>query len=253
MKFKTKLDLNGKKALVTGAARGIGRSCAEALCETGASVTLSDINLSTLENTVEDLRAQSFVVDMAILDVTDSEGLEKFCSDSSPYDILVCNAGIVNWVDAVDMTDECWDNLLSVNLSGVFKCCRSFGKKMIENGGGSIVNIGSMSGIIVNTPQSQSHYNSSKAAVHQLTKSLAVEWAQKGVRVNSVAPTYIETDLLNQSPDIKKYIAEWKVQTPMNRLGRPEEVASVVQFLASDASSLITGAIINVDGGFTAV
>ena len=210
MKFKEKLDLNGKKALVTGAGRGIGRSCAEALCETGAFVTLSDINLITLENTVNELKAQDFDVDMAELDVTDTEGLEKFCSKDSPYDILVCNAGIVNWVDAIDMTDECWNNLLNVNLSGVFKCCRTFGRNMIENGGGSIVNIGSMSGIIVNTPQSQAHYNTSKAAVHQLTKSLAVEWAQTGVRVNSVAPTYIETDLLNQSPDVQKYIEKWK-------------------------------------------
>ena len=151
------------------------------------------------------------------------------------------------------MTDECWNNLLNVNLSGVFRCCRAFGRKMIENGGGSIINIGSMSGIIVNTPQSQSHYNTSKAAVHQLTKSLAVEWAQSGVRVNSVAPTYIETDLLNQSPEVQKYIEKWKAQTPMKRLGQPGEVASVVQFLASEASSLITGSIINVDGGFTAV
>ena len=110
-----------------------------------------------------------------------------------------------------------------------------------------------MSGIIVNTPQSQAHYNTSKAAVHQLTKSLAVEWAQSGVRVNSVAPTYIETELLNQSPDVQKYITEWKAQTPMKRLGKPDEVASVVQFLASDASSLITGAIISVDGGFTSI
>ena len=104
-----------------------------------------------------------------------------------------------------------------------------------------------------NTPQSQAHYNTSKAAVHQLTKSLAVEWAQSGVRVNSVAPTYIETDLLNQSPEVQKYIEKWKAQTPMKRLGKPGEVASVVQFLASEASSLITGSIINVDGGFTAV
>ena len=253
MKFKEKLDLSGKKALVTGAGRGIGRSCAEALSETGAFVTLSDINLITLENTVKDLKAQDFDVDMAELDVTDTEALETFCSENSPYDILICNAGIVNWVDAADMTDECWNGLLNVNLSGVFKCCRTFGRNMIENGGGSIVNIGSMSGIIVNTPQSQAHYNTSKAAVHQLSKSLAVEWAQSGVRVNSVAPTYIETDLLNQSPDIQKYISEWKDQTPMKRLGKPEEVASVVQFLASDASSLITGAVISVDGGFTAV
>ncbi len=253
MNFKKKLDLNGKKALVTGAARGIGRSCVEALCETGAFVTLSDINIDLLKSTYTDLKNKKFDVEMVKLDVTDTISLNNFTSKSDPYHILVCNAGIVNWVDAVDMTDECWNNLLNVNLSGVFRCCRAFGRKMIENGGGSIINIGSMSGIIVNTPQSQSHYNTSKAAVHQLTKSLAVEWAQSGVRVNSVAPTYIETDLLNQSPEVQKYIEKWKAQTPMKRLGQPGEVASVVQFLASEASSLITGSIINVDGGFTAV
>jgi NAD(P)-dependent dehydrogenase (short-subunit alcohol dehydrogenase family) len=122
---------------------------------------------------------------------------------------------------------------------------------MIARGRGSIVNIGSMSAQIVNTPQPQCHYNASKAGVHQLTKSMAVEWAGKGVRVNAVAPTYIATPLLDDVEGVDDLIEKWRSMTPMARLGQPHEVASAVQFLASDAASLITGSILNVDGGYT--
>ena len=122
---------------------------------------------------------------------------------------------------------------------------------MLGAGGGAIVNIGSMSGHIVNTPQPQCHYNASKAAVHQLTRSLAVEWATRGVRVNAVAPTYIATSLLDSVENGEALMARWKDLTPMGRLGEPHEVASAVQFLASDAASLITGTILNVDAGYT--
>ena len=149
------------------------------------------------------------------------------------------------------MPDELWLNVNDVNLNGVFWSNRSFGKRMIARRSGSIVNIGSMSGYIVNWPQKQSYYNASKAAVHHLTRSLATEWAEYGVRVNAVAPTYIDTALLDTVEGAAELKKIWINDTPMKRLGKPEEIASVVHFLASDAASLLTGSIVLADGGFT--
>jgi NAD(P)-dependent dehydrogenase (short-subunit alcohol dehydrogenase family) len=138
-----------------------------------------------------------------------------------------------------------------VNLNGTFWCARAFGRHMLAQGSGSIVNVGSMSGFIVNRPQGQAHYNASKAAVHHLTKSLAAEWGGRGVRVNAVAPTYIATPINAFADKSSEMYRRWIDGTPMGRLGEPEEVASVVHFLASDAASLMTGAVVLADGGYT--
>jgi NAD(P)-dependent dehydrogenase (short-subunit alcohol dehydrogenase family) len=169
---------------------------------------------------------------------------------SGRIDILVNNAGIARSdTPAEDVADEHWLNVLDVNLNGSFWCARAFGRHMLAQGSGSIVNVGSMSGFIVNRPQPQSYYNASKAAVHQLTKSLAAEWADRGVRVNAVAPTYIATPL-NAFAEAE-LLERWLDGTPQRRLGEPHEVASVVHFLASDAASLMTGSIVVVDGGYS--
>jgi len=244
------MDLSGRTALVTGAGQGIGAACAEALAETGAVVICTDIDLARAENTA---RSIGGTAQARRLDVTDSAGLNALANELPPLDILVCNAGIVSNVPAEDMTDEQWDRVIEVNLSGVFRTCRAFGKRMLENGKGSIVNIGSMSAAIVNVPQPQCHYNASKAGVHHLTRSLAVEWAKRGVRVNAIAPTYIETPLLHGLEGEAGLVDRWLDMTPMGRMGKPEEVASVVQFLASDASSLMTGSIVTVDAGYTCI
>ncbi len=167
-------------------------------------------------------------------------------------DILVCNAGIArSEVAAEDATDERWLNVVDVNLNGVFWCCRAFGRHMLAAGRGSIVNIGSMSGIIVNKPHPQAYYNASKAAVHHLTKSLAAEWGARGVRVNAVAPTYINTPLTALAKTNKAMFDAWIEGTPMARMGEPDEIAAVVLFLASDAASLMTGSVVVADGGYT--
>ena len=177
------------------------------------------------------------------LDVTKSTDVDAAAAqikrEHGAVDILVNNAGVAKSdVRAEDTSDEHWRFHMDVNLDGVFWCCRAFGRQMLERGRGSIVNIGSMSGFIVNKPQPQTFYNASKAAVHHLTKSLAAEWGARGVRVNAVAPTYIETPLtsfgIKENTEMYK---TWLEMTPMRRVGQPDEIASVVLFLASDAAA----------------
>ena len=252
MDYSAKMSLQGKRALVTGAGQGIGKACAEALAATGAYVIVTDLERQRASETAEALVAAGYDAEGRALDVTSTAELSKTAQETSLIDILICNAGVVTSSDAEALSDEDWQFVIDVNLTGVFRTCRAFAPAMIAAGGGAIVTLGSMSGLIVNTPQPQCHYNASKAAVHQLTRSLAVEWAPHGLRVNAVAPTYIATPLLNDVlKDGDALKAHWIEQTPMARLGETHEVASAVQFLASDAASLITGTILNVDGGYT--
>ncbi|MBX9457632.1 MAG: SDR family oxidoreductase [Rhizobium sp.] len=249
-------SLKGKTAVVTGAARGIGLATADALSEAGATVIITDMNGEAAETAAEGLRAKGRSVHSAMLDVTDPRAVERVHADivatHGRVDILVNNAGIaISNRPAETMDDATWLKVIDVNLNGVFWCCRTFGKAMLDQGGGNIVNVGSMSAEIVNRPQEQSQYNASKAGVHHLTRSLAAEWATRKVRVNAVAPTYIETELNRYVYDDPEMMRHWVGNTPMDRMGQPSEVASVILFLASDASSLMTGSIVTADGGYT--
>ncbi len=253
--YLDKFKLGGKVAVVTGAARGIGLATAEALAEAGAKVVLTDMNPELLSSASEEFKAKGYEVDSELLDVTDVEAVERVrdavISRHGQVDILVNNAGIaISNHPAETMSDAVWNKVIDVNLNGVFWCCRAFGKEMLERGAGSIVNVGSMSGFIVNRPQEQANYNASKAAVHHLTRSLAAEWGARGVRVNSVAPTYIDTEMNRYVYEDEEMYRHWVGGTPMNRLGRTDEVASVILFLASDAASLMTGSIVLADGGY---
>jgi NAD(P)-dependent dehydrogenase (short-subunit alcohol dehydrogenase family) len=253
MDYRARLDLTGRLALVTGAGQGIGAAVAEALAATGAEVICTDRRGDLAEATAAALAARGYSARAATLDVTDTAAIDALADRLPPLDILVCNAGIVSNVPAEEMSDDEWDRVISVNLTGVFRCCRGFGRRMLEAGRGSIVNIGSMSADIVNVPQPQCHYNASKAGVHHLTRSLAVEWAKRGVRVNAVAPTYVETPLLDGVEGAGGLIERWLDLTPAGRMGKPYEIASIVQFLASDASSLMTGSIVSADAGYTSI
>jgi NAD(P)-dependent dehydrogenase (short-subunit alcohol dehydrogenase family) len=248
--------LAGRTALVTGGGQGIGLACAEALAEAGASVIIADRDAAIAETGRAALAKRNLKADVTIMDVTDStrvtEVADELAAKNRRVDILVNNAGIArSETPAETVTDEHWLNVIDVNLNGTFWCCRAFGRHMLAAKSGAIVNIGSMSGFIVNKPQEQSYYNASKAAVHHLTKSLAAEWGARGVRVNAVAPTYIATPLNEFVKSNPAMYDAWIGGTPMARLGKVEEIASVVLFLASDAASLMTGSIVLADGGYT--
>ena len=248
--------LGGRTALVTGGGRAIGLACVEALAEAGAKVIIADNDPAVAEEGCAAMRAKGHDVDVVIMDVTKPTRVTEVADDLvrrlGKVDILVNNAGIArSETPAETVTDEHWLNVIDVNLNGVFWCCRAFGRHMLEAKSGSIVNMGSMSGFIVNRPQEQAFYNASKAGVHHLTKSLAGEWASRGVRVNAVAPTYINTPLNAFAKQNARMYATWMDNTPMGRMGEVEEIASVVLFLAGDAASLMTGSIVLVDGGYT--
>ena len=253
--YLEKYNLKGRNAVVTGGGQAIGLACVEALAEAGAHVVIADYNAQVAETGRDAMKAKGYACDIAIVDVTDSKGVEALAEKlekTGGTQILVNNAGIArSEIPGENMEDERWLNVLDVNLNGTFWCCRSFGKRMLARKTGSIVNIGSMSGFIVNKPQEQSHYNASKAAVHHLTKSLAAEWGTRGVRVNAVAPTYINTPLNSFVKSKPAMYDAWIGGTPMARMGEVEEIASAVLFLACDASSLMTGSVVVVDGGYT--
>lgn len=251
-----KMRLDGKKGFVTGGARGIGKSTATAFAEAGADVAIIDVDFAEAEKTAADIAGETGRKVIAIkTDCTDPKQVEdmvlQVTKELGGLDFCHNNAGICINVPAEEMTFEQWNKVINVNLNGIFLTDIAAGKYMLAHGGGSIINTASMSAHIVNVPQPQCAYNASKAAVIQLTKSLAIEWAKRGVRVNSLSPGYIGTELTLNSPTLIPLIEKWNEMAPLGRMGKPEELAAICVYLAGDASSFTTGADFVVDGAFT--
>jgi NAD(P)-dependent dehydrogenase (short-subunit alcohol dehydrogenase family) len=251
-----KMKLDGKHIFVTGGARGIGKSVATAFAEAGADLAIVDVDIDEAEKTAKELADKTGRKVIAVrTDVTDPEQVdamvEKVVSELGGLEAAFCNAGICINEPADEMTFEHWKKVIDINLTGVFLTATAAGKYMLNHGGGSIINTASMSGHIVNVPQPQCAYNASKAGVIMLTKSLAVEWAKKGVRVNCISPGYIGTELISNAPHLVPLIEQWNAMAPMGRLGKPEELQSICVYLAGDTSSFTTGSDIVVDGAFT--
>ncbi|MXV19315.1 SDR family NAD(P)-dependent oxidoreductase [Deinococcus xianganensis] len=238
--------LDGRHALITGGAQGIGFEIARGLAQAGAHVTIADLNPDVGQTAAATLDGQ-----FEVLNVTDAAAVAALARKLPDVDILVNNAGIVRNTPAEATPDDDWRSVIDVNLNGVYWCCREFGRTMLERGRGSIVSTASMSGLISNHPQPQAAYNASKAAVIHLTRSLAGEWAPRGVRVNCVAPGYTATPLTRRGLDTPEWRETWLKETPMGRLAEPAEIAPAVLYLASDAASFVTGHALVVDGGYT--
>lgn len=254
MDIGRKFRLDGKKAFVTGGARGIGKSVAAALAQWGADVAIADRRIELAEKTAKEIETYGVRSIAVEVDVTDPDSVNKMVetivNNFGTIDIAFNNAGICENANAEDMTYESWKRVIDVNLTGVFLTAQAAGRVMIKNGGGSIINTASMSGHIANYPQVQCGYNSSKAGVIMLTKSLAVEWAKYNIRVNCISPGYIGTDMTNVNDPLA---SGWKALTPQGRLGSPNELEGAVVYLASDASTFTTGTDIVIDGGFTCI
>ncbi len=256
MDYRNAFDLTGAVAVVTGGSRGIGFEAAMALGACGAKVILASRDRNVLDELVGKLVKAGVDASRFVLDVTDSAAVTKaadtIVAERGRVDILVNSAGIARLNSALETSDDEWRAVMDLNVNGMFWCCRAFGRHMVAVGKGAIVNLGSMSGLIINRPQTAPSYMASKGAVHMLTKALAVEWAKSGVRVNALAPGYISTDMTLKMRERPELFNVWLEMTPMGRLGETSEVAAAVLYLASPASGYVTGAILSIDGGYTA-
>jgi 3-oxoacyl-[acyl-carrier protein] reductase len=243
------MELKGKVALVTGAAQGIGKAVTLLLARHGADVIVADVNLEKAEETAQEVQSlgqQSMAVRLDVTRFQDVEAtVETVLQKFGKIDILVNNAGIARDKLILRMTEEDWDAVLAVNLKGTFNCTKAVIKHMSKQRSGKIVNIASVVGEMGNP--GQANYAASKAGVIGLTKTIAREFAQRGINVNAIAPGYIQTPMTDALPEKAK--EELKRMIPMERLGQPEDVARAVLFLVSEASAYITGNVLKVNGG----
>jgi NAD(P)-dependent dehydrogenase (short-subunit alcohol dehydrogenase family) len=246
-------SLEDRVAVVTGAASGIGRRIALGLAEAGAHVGLLDLSGSDLEGTAKEVEALGRRALAFPADVTSADDLTQAVTrveiELGPLRLAVNCAGIANAAPAEDMDLAQWQRVIDINQTGVFLSCQAEARAMLPRHEGSIVNIASMSGVIVNRGLLQAHYNASKAAVIHLSKSLAMEWCQRGIRVNSVSPGYTATPM-NTRPEVADQVKQFEADTPLGRMATVDELVGPTVFLLSDAASFCTGVDLLVDGGF---
>ncbi|MCV3739206.1 SDR family oxidoreductase [Rhizobium sp. TRM96647] len=257
MDYRNQLDFSGHMVAVTGGASGIGLETAAAFASCGAAIALLDLDEAALATAAEALAVFGVKVSTHAVNVTDPAGVnaaaDAVVAAHGKVTVLVNSAGIARLHSALDVSDEEWRLVMDVNVNGTFWAARAFGRHMVAQRQGSIVNLGSMSGLIINRPQFAASYMASKGAVHMLTKALAVEWVDSGVRVNAVAPGYVGTEMTLKMRERPELFDVWMDMTPMKRCGKPSEIASTILFLASPAASYVTGSVLSVDGGYTAL
>jgi NAD(P)-dependent dehydrogenase (short-subunit alcohol dehydrogenase family) len=264
MSYLNRFRLDGYCSIVTGGAQGIGKAIAKALAEAGSDIVIADVDWEKANQTVEELseyQVDALAVPCDIRKPEDAKRVALAAVDRfGKIDVLVNNAGICRHERAEEMSYEDWFDVIQTNLTGTFLMSQAVGKEMIRRNKGSIINISSMSGMIVNTPQRQCAFNASKGGIIQLTKSLAFEWAEFGIRVNSIAPGYVKVEsnsvIYEGGPHpIRKFGEDiektWIGLTPLRRAGVPDDFAGLAIYLASEASSFATGSVFLVDGGYS--
>jgi NAD(P)-dependent dehydrogenase (short-subunit alcohol dehydrogenase family) len=245
--------LTGQTAIVTGGTRGIGQAVAYALADAGANVVITGRDEKRATDVTAAIESRGVRGKSILADVRNAADCQRVLDQTldlfGGVDVLVNNAGICEHRPALDVTLEGWNSVFDVNVHGLWQMSQTVGREMVRRQHGAIVNIGSISALIVNRPQWQPAYNASKAAVHQLTKSLAAEWAPFGVRVNAVAPGYVRTEMSPvDDPSLK---SRWIDDAAQQRCAEPDEIGPSVVYLASQASSFVTGSVLVIDGGYT--
>lgn len=249
-------DFTSRTAVVTGGASGLGRAIAEGLCMHGATIAILDVGKEAAESTRDEFRQRygdrvvSYICDVSNEKVV-AETFRLIREEIGTPQILVNSAGINYQRKAEELSLEDWNKIVGVNLTGTFLTCSHFGRYALEEGCGSIINIASMSGIIVNRHRNISAYSAAKGGVIMYTKAIASEWSQRGIRANAVAPGYFHTPFNEKWIQNNEVYRQALDNTPINRLGNPDEIVPLTLFLASEASSYITGAVYSIDGGYT--